>query len=422
MTILSERIVRSLYRDGWLSRDLFNGRKDKLRCESAAGVSGSRRGFLGGAMALAACGCGPNSYSPEEIRTRLAAFADQTARLPPSPTLPRTPQPPALRALTDLPVGTCFMPDQVSDAEYSGLASRQFSQLTPEWHFQLPAIMDDDGGYDWTWPDIIAEFARVNGQRLHGTSLVWYALDEVPAFRRLDGRKAEFAAAFERHIHTIVNRYRTATRSWDVVNEPIAEDGDGLRDSLWSRNLGSEDYMVRAFEAAFEADPATVLFVNDYNLELLPKKRATFMRLIDRLRRRGCKIGGVGSQTHLHADTAPGLVTAALSDLATLGLPIHISEFDVKFGRANQSPLSPEQKRTIQEALAAETVAAFMDLPAGQRHAFTVWGVRDSDSNLNRPNFGGDGTDTPLLFDDRGRPKPAFWAIAERLADGAADQ
>lgn len=375
-----------------------------------------RRTVLASLFALAACGRGAEAYGPKDIEARLAAFDRQTAGLPDVADLPRTDPASGLRGLSGLPIGTCFLPDKVSDRTFVDLTARHFSQLTPEWNFQLPAVMDDDGRYDWTWPDRIADFARAHDQTLHGTSLVWYALDDVPAFQRLDGQAAAFARAFEAHIQTIVTRYRALTRSWDVVNEPVAEDGNGFRDSLWSRNLGPEDYMVRAFEAAAEADPEAILFINDYNLELLPGKRATFMRLVDRLRARGCKVGGVGTQTHLHADTAPGLVTTALADLATLGLPVHISEFDVKFGPAGKSPLTETQKLAIQEGLAAETAAAFLALPVSQRHAFTVWGVRDSDSNLNRPEYGGDGSDMPLLFDAAGLSKPAFWAIADRLA------
>ena len=378
-----------------------------------------RRAVVASLFALAACGRGAEASGPKDIEARLAAFNRQTEGLPDVAELTRADPPPGLRGLSGLPIGTCFLPDKVADASFVDLTTRHFSQLTPEWNFQLPAVMGDDGRYDWTWPDRIAAFARAHDQTLHGTSLVWYALDDVPAFQRLDGQPAAFARAFEAHIRTIVKRYSALTRSWDVVNEPVAEDGNGFRDSLWSRNLGPEDYMVRAFEAAAEADPEAILFVNDYNLELLPAKRATFMRLVDKLRARGCKVGGVGTQTHLHADTAPGQVTTALADLATLGLPIHISEFDVKFGPAGQSPLSETQKLAIQEGLAAETAAAFLALPVAQRHAFTTWGVRDSDSNLNRPEYDGDGSDLPLLFDAAGQPKPAFWAIADRLAAAA---
>jgi endo-1,4-beta-xylanase len=140
------------------------------------------------------------------------------------------------------------------------------------------------------------------------------------------------------------------------------------------------------------------------------------MRLVDRLRTRGCRLGGVGTQTHLGPEVSAGMVTVAIRELATLGLPIHVSEFDVRFGPASKSALTLDQKHSVQAALAAETVAALQALPRSQQFAFTTWGARDRDSNLNRPNYGGDGTDAPLLFDDDGAPKPAFWAVADRLA------
>jgi endo-1,4-beta-xylanase len=318
--------------------------------------------------------------------------------------------------MSDLPVGVCFSPQFAQEADYAALVARQFSQITPEWGFQMPAVLQADGGYDWSEADTITDFARAHGQRIHGTSLVWYALDDIPLFEALDGQPQAFAAAYQRHIETVAGHFRGAVSSWDVVNEPVAELGEGLRDSLWSRNLGAEDHILMAFETAAQADPGAVLFLNDYNLEVRPNKRATFMRLVERLRARGCPIGGVGTQTHLGLFARPGMAAAAIRDLGKLGLPIHVSEFDVKFGPANQTRLTLDQKNAIAADLAAETLDAFLALPRSQQYAFTTWGARDRDSNLNRPNFGGDGTDVPLLLDNDGAPKPAFWAVADRLA------
>jgi endo-1,4-beta-xylanase len=372
----------------------------------------SRRSVLAGALALAACGRRVEALTSGQI----AAYANADLRLRPVPALPRSGPTPALRDLSDLPIGVCFNPDFTGDPGYTGLVARQFSQLTPEWNFQMPAVLQPDGSYDWSRADQIVDFARAHGQRIHATSLVWYEMDDTPLFRALDGQPDAFAAAYRGYIMTIVGRFRGAAGSWDVINEAVTEQGDGLRDSLWSRNLGPEDYMVRAFDLAAEADPDAILFINDFGLELVPDKRATFMRLVDRLRARGCKVGGVGTQTHLNVDVRPGMVTAALNDLASLGLPIHISEFDVGFGPARASALTTDQKLGVETELAAETIAAFLALPRPLQYAFTTWGARDRDSNLNRPNFGGDGTDMPLLFNDEGAPKPAFWAIADRLA------
>ena len=63
----------------------------------------------------------------------------------------------------------------------------------------------------------------------------------------------------------------------------------------------------------------------------------------------------------------------------------------------------------------AEAADAFMDLPPAQRLAFSVWGLLDTDSWLRAPPNDSAGTDQPLLFDDQGRPKPAFEALAGAL-------
>src|SRR5271155_2981089 len=92
-------------------------------------------------------------------------------------------------------------------------------------------------------------------------------------------------------------------------------------------------------QRAHAADRDAVLFLNDYNLESNPKKRATFMGLAEALLKAGAPLMGVGTQTHVNADLAPGAITAAVRDLASLGLKVRISEMDVSLSRA-QGPIN----------------------------------------------------------------------------------
>mgnify|MGYP002681948264 CR=1 FL=1 len=64
-----------------------------------------------------------------------------------------------------------------------------------------------------------------------------------------------FAAEFDRYVSTVAGRYRGRMVGWDVVNEAVSEDGDGLRDCVYARQLGPEAWIVRAFEQARAADP-----------------------------------------------------------------------------------------------------------------------------------------------------------------------
>ena len=358
------------------------------------GLIGGFAGGLGG-LALGACGRGGDGQ----------AQAEPAAHFPSS-----------LKAGAGFPVGCAVTLQHLNDPTDAALVARHFSQVTAEWEMKMEYILRDDGGFRFDAPDAIAGFARAHGLRLFGHNLIWYAQGS-PVFARLDGQGRPFADAYRNYILAVAGRYRGQAVGWDVVNEPILDDGSGLRDCLWSRNLGATDYIRRALDHAREADPGAVLLINDYNLESLPRKRATFMRLIEGLLKAGAPIGGIGSQTHLATDLAPGVLTAALRDLASLGLPIHVSELDISLNRDRGLLASVGDKRARQYRLAQEAGDAVASLPPAQRFGFTLWGLRDSESWLRNPKENPTAPwDAPLAFDDEGRAKPMLAALADGFA------
>jgi endo-1,4-beta-xylanase len=353
-------------------------------------MSLARRGFLAAAAALAAC------------RVRTGRAQDR----------PRGPAP-ALKSLAPWPVGCTVMAGELAEPAYAQLLARHFSQLTPEWEMKMEYILKDDGSFRFDRPDAIAAFALQHGMRLYGTTLAWYSQTPV-AFQRLDGQGRPFADAYRNYILAVAGRYRGQAVGWDTVNEPVNGDGEGLRECLWSRNLGQEDYMVRAFEHAAEADPDAVLFINEYDLENIPRKRATFMRLVERLLKRGAPVKGIGTQTHIAANLAPGEVTRTIKELAGFGLPIHVSELDVSLNRAAGLLSDRIDLEARQARLYGEAAEAFAALPDRQHFAFTIWGLRDKDSWLRGEKENPSPPwDTPLLFDDLGNAKTSFWAVAD---------
>lgn len=337
----------------------------------------SRRALMGSTLALAAC-------------DRTADARATPIDLPP------------LKSVAGFPVGTCVQAGQLADPVFAALVAAQVSQLTAEWEMKMEYIVQDDGSLRFEAPDRIAAFARTYGLRFFGHTLVWYA-QSPPAFARLDTGRIGFDGAYRNYITAVVGRYRGQAVGWDVVNEAVSEDGEGWRDSLWSQRLGKLEHMVLAFRHAREADPDAVLFLNDYNLENLPKKRATFLKLAEALLKAGAPLGGLGTQTHVAADLRPGELKTAIADLASLGLPIHLSEMDVSLSRAGGLIKDHGALQQGQGRVYAEGAEAFSALPPQQRFAFTHWGLRDGDSWLKRENP----RDAPLLFDDAGRPKPA---------------
>jgi endo-1,4-beta-xylanase len=358
-----------------------------------------RRALIAAIAALPVAGCGARTQG----RTRL-------------PGLPPVAPDRGLKSFASFPVGCAVQAAQLSDSQDAGLISDNFAQLTAEWEMKMEYILREDGSFRFDAPDAIAAFARDRGLSLFGHTLVWYAEDPV-AFHPLDGQPGPFADALRNYILAVVGRYRGHVAGWDVVNEAVNEDGSGLRDHIWSRNLGPIDYMRRAFDNAREADPGVVLLINEYNLESRPRKRATFMRLVEQLLTAGAPVGGIGTQSHLDADWSPAAVRTSIRDLASLGLPIHVSELDISLNHARRAFGSDEALVDAQTRLAEAIAEAFAELPQRQRFGFTIWGLRDRESWLRLPKANRfPPWDQPLPFDDDGGRRGMFDGLAAGFA------
>lgn len=318
---------------------------------------------------------------------------------------------PPLKSISPYPLGVAVKAPHLDDAAWTKLATTHFSRVTPEWEMKMEYVLADDGTLRFDRADRIVNFARNNGMAVHGHTLIWYAQEGGPHFAALKGKPDAFLNAYAGYIQAVMQRYRGRIASWDVVNEPVWNDGHDLRPCLWREVLG-DDYIGLAFEAAREADPSAVLFMNDYNLELTPAKRARFLKLCETLLKNGAPLHGVGTQTHITADIAPGAITAAVRDIASLGLKVHVSELDISLREAK--PANAVQPRLDQVRAFNELLAAYHDVPAAQRHGLTVWALRDSDSWLNSPKERkGLLADEPVLFDGQGRAKPLAQAFVK---------
>ena len=354
----------------------------------------NRRALLAAPLALAAC-------------DRLASAGT-----------PAGPLAPPLKSLAPFPFGATGMTWQLDQPDWVEQTLRHCSQLTPEWEQKMERTLGPGFSYDFAPSDRVVAFAHDNGLRVHGHTVIWYS-QGAEIFDDATLSRARFAAEYDRYITSFVGRYRGRMAGWDVVNEPVAEDGDGLRDCHWSRALGMDGYMVRAFEQARAADPEAILFLNEYNLENIPRKGATFLKLVERLLRLGAPIGGIGTQSHLDIEIPAGQITRFMRDAASLGLPIHVSELDFPLQRdGGRMPdlRSTGERRAQQVARVGELAEAFMALPERQRYAFTTWGLRDTDSWLVRAEGKNRPDESALLLDTRGGANPAWHAVAEAFA------
>jgi GH35 family endo-1,4-beta-xylanase len=240
--------------------------------------------------------------------------------------------------------------------------------------------------------------------RIKGHALVWHG-DSPGWLESLSPPEAQIA--LDDHIRTTVGRYRGRIVAWDVVNEAIADDRSGLRDTVYLRKLGL-GYIAQAFRRAHEVDPRALLIYNDYGGEGLNRKSDDVYNLVRNLLEQGVPIGGVGLQMHLDAASHP--VTADIARnmrrLAELGLLVNISEMDMRVARLPSTlPARLEEQKRLYHDVVAVCVAE------PRCHAITFWGFTDRFSWINR-TFG---PDNPLLFDASYLAKPAYFGVMDAL-------
>ena len=329
------------------------------------------------------------------------------------------------------------------------LLKEQFNQISPEndLKWQLVHPREGLGGYDFGPADAFVNFGLSNNMYVVGHTLVWHSqtpnwvfagtnpppskeasevtVTNQPAARRFggfgryDGPRASREELLQRmhdHIQTVVGRYKGKIKCWDVVNEAIA-DGPGtniFRNSLWFEIIGP-DFIAKAFQFAHDADPGAILRYNDYGLEN-PVKRKKLIALIKSLQEQKVPIHAIGSQAHLNVSMTFDTMDETLTELATLGLPIHITELDVNSAVAGQRGFGAEisnNAATTQGGLIddankklAETYEAIFRAFVRHRDSVklvTFWGVNDAVSWRAQGK--------PLLFDGDNKPKAAFDAV-----------
>lgn len=316
-----------------------------------------------------------------------------------------------LKSLAPYPLGVAATVSEINKPDWSHLAAAQYSRLTPEWEMKMEYVLLPDGSLRFDRADALVGFAQAHGMALHGHNLIWYDQQGGPSFAKLADKPDAFLAAYADYIQAVVGRYKGRITGWDVVNEPVWNDGHALRPCLWRTVLG-DDYIPLALTAAHQADPAAKLFINDYNLELTPAKRRTFLKMVERVLKSGAPLHGIGTQTHIQADLSPVMLRDALRDLASLGLMLHVSELDISLQEKGAQGLA--QPRLDQIRLVETLLKTYAELRPEQQYGVTIWALRDSDSWINREK-GLKLPDEPVLFDAQGRPKPLARAFAANL-------
>ena len=170
---------------------------------------------------------------------------------------------------------------------------------------------------------------------------------------------------------------------------------------------------------------ATAMAAEPSSIEAGPK-HASSMALLKRLNKDGAPIHGVGIQGHWSTAKIPYAdLDNAISDYASLGLEVSITELDVtirgasggQFGRGfrgrrfGREPAKPQDLKAQADAYAR--LFSIFSKHKDMIERVTFWGLSDR----RTWRFG----QHPLIFDSNNQRKPAYAAIVDALRNPNPD-
>jgi GH35 family endo-1,4-beta-xylanase len=242
-----------------------------------------------------------------------------------------------------------------------------------------------------------------------------------------DAQKQELRTVYEDYVTATASHFAGRVQMWDMCNEQLLPayvfSGYQTGHSYWKAYQQAEqglesgiEWYRQTFRLARAADPLARLILLDFNNEIVCPKADRMLKLVTQLKSEGVPVDGVGFQMHLGTDLNRsknhGLkddesyyasLKANLRRFSETGLDLWITELDVR--------LDPAKDIRTELARQAQIYGRVTEIAASKPRmkGIKFWGIVDRDA------WGKVIPERPNLFDEDGKPKPAFEAVRRAL-------
>ncbi|XP_073120301.1 endo-1,4-beta-xylanase 5-like [Henckelia pumila] len=225
------------------------------------------------------------------------------------------------------PFGCAMNQNILQNAAYQNWFLARFKYSVFENEMKWYSTERSPGAEDYSVADSMLRFAQSHGITVRGHNVFWDNPSRQPWW--VGGLPPNnLRAASQRRINSVVGRYRGQLIHWDVMNE-------NLHYSFFESKLGGS-VSAGFYQQANRIDPKATPFLNEYNtieesrdpVSSPPK----YLQKISEMRGQGYNGPlGIGLQGHFTDANLPYL-RSSLDTLASAGLPIWVTELDVKSG------------------------------------------------------------------------------------------
>ena len=249
-----------------------------------------------------------------------------------------------------------------------------WDQITPENEGKWGSVESSRDQYNWGGLDAAYNYAQQNDIPFKQHTLVWGS--QYPSW--IDSLSpAEQRAEIEEWIRDYCTRYPN-TEMIDVVNESTP----GHAPAQYAEQAFGSDWIINVFELARQYCPDSILILNDYNA--LSWNNSEFIAMARPAVEAGV-VDALGLQAHGLEGWSLSDLRNNLNNIAALGVPIYISEYDIA-----------EANDQAQLQIMQEQFPMFYDHPSVV--GITLWGYV-----VGRTWVDGSG-----LIYDNGSPRPAM--------------
>ena len=274
-------------------------------------------------------------------------------------------------------ITTSYQVDWSGVPKYSEL----WNQITCENESKWSSVEGSRGTFNWGC-DNAFNYAKQHNFTYKFHALVWGA--QYPGWLESLSPKERFAALTNWFDHA-KDKYKTLPMI-DVVNEAVGTHQKGnpmMKETLGGGGKTGYDWLIKAFDMAYQRWPDAILIYNDYNS--IQYDIDPYITLVQTLRDAGAPIDAYGNQSHAVSNmNSTSLGNALKKQQDALQMPMFITELDIDIENDEQ------QKAQYQKVLPVMWEAPYC---AG----VTLWGYIHGRTWVSNSGLYKDGEERPAM-------------------------
>jgi endo-1,4-beta-xylanase len=262
---------------------------------------------------------------------------------------------------------------------YRDIVAKKFNKVVLEndlkWdHWEQSKINPPGSKYYYAETLAALEWLKHKDILVRGHYVGWGPVETLDVYGKYQDDAGAFRNALFNHIKEKVPKVGRLINEWDAVNHPIG----------WSEELNTlgkifgQGIYVDIFKLARELSPHARLYINEGSILPTTKynesMRDSYAKLIRFLLDNEAPLDGIGFMGHFDHDklTPPSKLVQIFDRFAAFGLPLQVTEFDVRFGKKGEPYDFSDKELQLQADYTRDFMTAAFSHPAIE--GIVMWG------------------------------------------------